>query len=122
MVFAQTRIHAQQIALPVVLLLEIFGRLNAGHPAEVVLADDAHAQVFGLLLLLAFLRVGAAFGAHDDECCLSVHFISGGSAKADHERLGFLAAERRQFAGKDDELIGQRELWRLRGQRASNVQ
>ena len=40
MVFAQARIHAQQIALPVVLLLEILGRLNARHAAEIVLADD----------------------------------------------------------------------------------
>ena len=113
MVFAEPGIHAEQIALPVVLLLEIFRRLNAGHPAEIVLADDAHAEIFRFALLLTFLRVGARFRANHDECRLCRHFVGGGAAETDHERLRFLAAERRKFAGEDDDLIGEREFWRL---------
>jgi hypothetical protein len=49
MVFPQPGIHAEQIALTVILLLEILGRLKAGHPAELVLANHAHAKVFRFL-------------------------------------------------------------------------
>ncbi len=65
-----------------------------GHPAEVVLADHAHAKVFRFPLLLTFLGVRAAFRADDDERRLRGHLVGGGAAKADDERLRFLAAER----------------------------
>ena len=108
MVFAETGIHAEQIALPVVLLLEIFRRLNAGHPAEIVLADDPHAEIVRFALLLTFLRVRAPFRAHHDERRLCRHLVGGGAAETDHERLCFLAPQRRKFAGEDDDLIGKR--------------
>ena len=115
MVFAESGIHAQQIALPVVLLFEIFRRLNAGHPAEVVLGDDAHAEIFRFPLLLTFFCVGARFSANHDECGPGRHLVGRGAAQTDHQRLCFLAAERRKFAGEDDELIGKWEFRRLRG-------
>ena len=109
MVLAQARIHAQQIALAVVLLLEILGRLDARHAAEIVLADDADAEIFGLPQLLALLRARESFGAHHDERRPGGDFVRRRPAESDHERLGFLAAERRKFAGEHDDLIGERE-------------
>ena len=94
MVFPQSGIHAEQIALTVILLLEILGRLKAGHPAELVLANHAHAKVFRFPLLLTLLGTRAAFRANDDERRLRGDLVGGGSAEADDERLRFLAAER----------------------------
>jgi hypothetical protein len=93
MVLPQPGIHAEQIALTVVLLLEILRRLKPCHPAELVLADHVHAKVFRFSLLLTLLGTRAAFRADDDERRLRGDLVSGGSAKADDERLRFLAAE-----------------------------
>ncbi len=78
MVFAEPRIHAEQIALRVVLLLEIFGRLDAGHPAEIVLADDPHAEVFRFAQLLTFFGARAPFRADDDHRRFRGHLVGGG--------------------------------------------
>jgi hypothetical protein len=94
MVFPQSRIHAQQITLSVVLLLQIFRRLNPDHAAEIVLSDDAHAEIFRLPLLLTFLCVRSPFGADDDECCLCRDFVRGRAAETNDECLRFLAAKR----------------------------
>ena len=78
----------------VVLLLEIFRRLDARHAAEIVLADDAHAQIFRLAQFLTFLRSREAFRAHDDERRFRGDFVGRRAAEPDDQRLGFFAPER----------------------------
>ena len=106
----------QQIALRVVLLLQFFGRLNAGHAAEVALADDAQAEIFCFAQLLTLVRALRPFRADHDERRLAVTSSAAEPPRLNHERLRFLAAERRKFAGEDDNLIGERtfgrKLWR----------
>ena len=96
------------IALRVVLLLQIFRRLQAHHSAELAFADDAELEVLRPAKLLALLRGRKAFRAHDHHRGLRGHFVAGGAAELNDERLRFLAAKRGEFAGEDDNLIGER--------------
>ena len=94
MVLTQPGIHAQQVSLPVVLLLEIFRRLDARHAAEVVLADHPNAEVFRFPLLVTFFGVRTCLSTDDDERGFGGYLIGRRAAEADDECLGFLPAER----------------------------
>ena len=93
MIFSQPGIHAEEVALTVVLLLEVFWRLKPCQSAKIVLANHPNAKVFRFPLLLALLCCSATFRANDDERGLRRHLIRGGTAKADDERLRLFAAE-----------------------------
>ena len=52
--------------------------------------------------------VGNPSAPHDDHRRPGGHLVGGRAAKTDHQRLRFLAAKRRKFSSKDDDLIRER--------------
>jgi len=107
MIFTQATVHPEQIALRVVLLLEILRRLDAGHPAEVVLADDAHPKLFGFAQLLTFLSARKPLCPDDHHRRARGDLVGGGTAETNHKGVRLLAAERREFAGEHNDLVGE---------------
>jgi hypothetical protein len=81
-VFSQAGVHAQKIALGVVLLLEIFRRRHAHHSAELALRDDANSEVLRTAKLLALLGTRKSLITDHDHGGSRCHLISGSAAEA----------------------------------------
>jgi hypothetical protein len=128
MILAEGAIAYEEIAHRMILLLERFGRGHAGERAEITLRYDSdlirlqRIEFFGTPKFVAS-RVdvpsagGAAstraapakaFGTDDQHRRARVHFVSGGAAQGDNERVRRATAKRAEFSGENDNFSRER--------------
>ena len=108
MILAEGAIAYEEVAHRMILLLERFGRGHAGERAEITLRYDSDLIRLQRIEFCARAAPGKAFGTDDQHRRARVHFVSGGSAQGDNERLRSATAKRAEFSGENDNLSRER--------------